>query len=611
MTTSRLIRSPLPLRTGERRSRAGGFRDRLGGLSSPRLVAAPLIASALHLAGCGDDLRPPPGDDAPQQSSLELLDPPGESIGLPFHGQVALRVLYRDPDGEPIADAPVAFAPVASASESTGGSTISDSIVLTGEDGVAEVQLVAGAEQVNFRVQASALDAAPGLFYVAVSEGGFTDLAAVPEHVGFRADLTRVEVRLYRIDELACADLDIDAPPDSVFPPRSFDAFGGVARYRNVTAGEGFALVAWGAAEPDGTPLAAGCVELGAAQVRPGRPLSLPLPVLDRAPALPDSLDLVSDFDATPLVQPGDVWAALDCPHGRAQLLIDCTLDAQAPDGALDCQVGGASALVADVEAMRGMPDAAGCRPSDRAGGGPSIDAILDQAIAAPWPVGDELAAFLAARRASVQAFRLTSRLESSAGGASVHHRLGELSVSSGAGLYAVDLVTSDRTVVRQVAPVAVDPAAGYLVIDAHAFTLDYGRFARAAFARLGLEPAGLDDRADQLGTALVQSVDAGGTSGCPGLSEIVCGAVGRPATCLSPSCQAARPALDDLLTAWWRALEGTGFDFTLSGAASLADADPDADLTIDALPSGTWTAALRLSSGATAELAGAFATAP
>ncbi|HEY8145636.1 MAG TPA: Ig-like domain-containing protein [Kofleriaceae bacterium] len=568
-----------------------------------------MLACALHLCGCGDDLRPPPGDDAPEQSSLEILDPPGESIGLAFHDQAALRVLYRDPDGDPIADAPVAFAPLASATESTGGSTISDSIVLTDGDGVAQVQLVAGAEQVNFRVQASALDAAPGLFYVAVSEGGFTDLAATPEHVGFRADLARVEVRLYRTDELRCADLDIGAPPESVFPPRSFDAFGEVARYRNVTAGEGFALVGWAATEPGGMPLAAGCIELGPAQVRPGRPLSLPLPVTDRAPALPASLDLASDVDATPLVQPGDVWAALDCPHGRAQLLLDCTLDAEAPDEALDCQVGGSNAVVDEVEAMRGRADAAGCRPSDGAGGGPSIDAILDEAIGGPWPVGDELAAFLAARRAPLQAFHLASRLESSGGGPSVHHTIGELSVSAGTEVYALDLVTSDRAVIRQVAAVAVDPIAGQLVIANHAFTLDYGRFARAAFAHLGLDPAGLGDRADELGTALLQSVDAGATSGCPGLSDIVCDAIGRPAACLAASCQTARPALDDLMTDWWRDLEGSGFDFTLTGAADLAD--DDADLTIDGLAAGSWAATLRLSSGAAADLAGVFATAP
>ena len=559
--------------------------------------------------GCGDDLRPPSDDEGPRQSSLDILDPPGESIGLPFHGQAALRVLYRDADGDPITDAPVAFAPVASATESTGGATISDSNVLTDGDGIAQVALLAGAEQVNFRVQASALDAAPALFYIAVSEGGFTDLTATPLHVGFRDDLAEVEVRLYRIEELDCAGLDVDAPPDSVFPPRSLEGFGGAARYKNVTAGEGFTVVSWATAEPDGRPLSAGCVELDGAQVQAARPLAFPLPVTDRAPALPAALDIASLFDATPLVQPGDVWAVLDCPSGRAQLLLDCALDAQAPDGDLDCQVHGSSALVADVEALRGPADSAGCRPADLPGGGATIDATLDAAIGAPWPAGDALVDFLAARRAPFEAFALTSRLEASSDGGEVHHRLGVLSVSNGIATHELDLVDSDRAVVRQVAPVAVDPVSGQLVVEAHQFTLDYGRFARAAFTALGLQPAGLAGRADDLGSALVQSVDDGGTTGCAGLSSIVCGAAGRAASCLSASCQSARPVLDDLMTDWWRAIEAGGFDFTLSGSAALGD--NDADLTIDALEGGSWTAALRLSSGADATCDGTFTTAP
>lgn len=599
--TTHQWRTPLPVARVPRYAR---------GLSSPRLVPLSALAAATSLyVGCGDDLRPPPDGEGPRQSSLEILDPPGESIGLPFHGQAALRVLYRDPDGVPIAEAPVAFAPLASATESTGGSTISDTIVLTDGDGIAEVALLAGAEQVNFRVQASALDAAPVLFYIAVSEGGFTDLTAIPEHVGVRDDLVQVEVRLYRTGELRCADLDVDAAPDSVFPPRSLEGFGGAARYRNVTAGEGFSVVAWGTAEPDGRPLAAGCVELDAAQVRPARPLAFPLPVTDRAPALPASLELTSAFDATPLVQPGDVWAVLDCPNGRAQLLLDCALDAQAPDGVLDCQVGGSSALLDDIEALRGPADPAGCRPADLPGGGATIDATLDAAIGAPWPVGDALVRFLAARRAPLQGFALTSRLEASEDGREVHHRLGALSVSDGIATHTLDLVASDRAVVRQVAPVTVDPVSGQLAVDAHQFTLDYGRFARAAFTALGLQPAGLGSRGDELGTALVQSVDDGGTTGCGGLSAIVCGAAGRAATCLSAACQTARPILDGLMTDWWRAIEAGGFDFTLSGAAAIAD--DDADLTIDALTAGSWTAALRLSSGADASCPGTFTTVP
>jgi hypothetical protein len=318
--------------------------------------------------------------------------------------------------------------------------------------------------------------------------------------------------------------------------------------------------------------------------------------VRDRAPVLPASIELESVFDATPLADAqSDPWPVLDCPLGRAQLLIDCALDVQAPDGAIDCVVGGTSALVADVEATRGMPDPAGCRPDETVGGTTSLDATLDAAIGAPWPTGADLAAFLAARRAPLTSFTLTSRLE---GG---DHRLDQLAT----GGYSIDLVNSDRAVIRQVAPLVIDAVSGQAVIGEHRFTVDYGRFARAAFSNLGLDPAGLADRADDLGAALYQSVASGAENGCQAFSEIVCSAIERVESCLAVSCSLARPELDGLLDSWWRALEASGFDFALSGAAAIAD--PDGDLAIDSLQGGTWAAEIALESGGGAGVSGSW----
>ncbi|HLU65208.1 MAG TPA: hypothetical protein VKZ63_02995 [Kofleriaceae bacterium] len=570
-------------------------------------------ACALLAAACGDDGQGPATPDAGALSSLAVLDPPGESIGLPFHGEATLRVLYLDPAGRAIPDAPVAFSLVTSASEATGGSTIAASEVFTDALGLAEVQLVAGAEQVNFRVQASAADAPPALFYIAVSEGGFADLAVEPQHLGFRdpQGLGRVEVRLYRAEELRCAELDADAPPASVFPPRATDGFAGAVEYRNVTAGDAFTLVGWASAAEGAPPVSAGCVELGAAQVRPGRALHLPLPVRDRAPRLPAAVDIESTFDATSLLA-GDLgagpWTALDCPLGRAQLLIDCALDAQAPDGELDCEVGGTSALVADVQAARGARDAAGCRPATLPGGGATADALLAAALGPPWPAGAALSELLAARRAPLTSFSLSSRLESPGGGAPVYHRLGHLSVSSAAGSFSMDLIDSARPVVRAVAPAAIDPATGAIAVGVHAFTLDYGRFARAAFVALGLAPAGLDDRAGELGRALYESASSGPLSGCAAFSAIVCGAAGRAAACLSDECGAAGPALDGLFDVWWQVLDPSGMDVTLSGAAAIAD--DDADLNVEKLgagEAGSWSAQLAREGAAAVPLTGSW----
>ena len=583
--------------------------------SAGRLACSALAAALLLDAGCGDDAAPP-APDGGALSTLQVLDPPGESIGLAFHGEATLRVLYLDPAGRPIPEAAVSFALVTSASETTGGSTITASSVLTDGAGVAQVQIVAGAEQVNFRVQASAAAAQPALFYVAVSEGGFTDLTVSPEHLGFRdpAGLGRVEVRLYRMEEVRCQALDLDDPPASVFPPRALDGFGGAVSYRNVTAGESFTLVAWASAEVGGVPVAGGCVELAEGQVRPGRPLRFPLAVEDRPPALPPRLEVQSAFDASGLAAAigeliADPWPVLACPRGRAQLLIDCALDAQATDGALDCQVGGSSAVVTAVQARRGAPDAAGCRPATRPGGGDSMDAVVEARLGGPWPAGAALTALLEARQAPLTGFTLSSRLESTAGGAPLHHRLGALSIQSGAGAFSIDLVDSARPVVRQVAPAVVDPVAGLLALGPHAFTLRYGEAARDAFVALGLTPAGLAARQGDLGTALYQSVQSGVDAGCAAFSPVVCEEAGLSPTCLGAACAAAAGGLDDLLEGWWRAMDRAELDLVLTGEAALVE--PDADLVLDALEQGSWSARIGLSGGQSGEVAGSWSAAP
>jgi hypothetical protein len=587
---------------------------------SARAVTAHVAVVAVLLAGaCGNNGSPPGGGSEP--SSLQVLVPPGESIGLPFHGVETLRVLYSDPAGQPVARASVSFQLVTSASEASGGSTVSATDITTNANGIAAVELVAGAERVNFRVQATADDAAPAVFYVAVSEEGFADLIAAPEHGGFRAadSFQSVELRLYRAGELACADLDIDAPPESVFPLRALEGFGETVTYRNVGAGEPYTLIGWGAMEPEGARLAAGCVELTAGHVRAGSAIRFPLQVIDRIPALPTELALDSSFDTTPLADAiaaagPDVWPALDCPLGRAQLLIDCALDAEVPDGALDCQVGGAGDLVDDVEALRGAPGGGGCRP---AGGpnGDSLDQLVEARLGPPWPEGAALAELLAARRAPLVSFRLSSRLEAGGSG-SLGHRLERLSISSGAEVAELDLVASDRPVVRQVAPAVMDPVGGRLALGRHSFTIDYGRFAEEAFGLLGLAPAGLEAEARTLGSALYQSVATETQTGCAAFSTVVCTELGRAGGCLTAACAVAANQLDLLLDAWWQLLDGPGYDLALSGTALLRDTD--ADLVLDGLGAGdgvedlgAWTGAIRLTDGESIELSGSFTGEP
>ena len=585
--------------------------ERRGALGLALALAMGAVLAPAGGLGCsGDDSSGGGPDGGMPLSTLRVLDPPGESIGLPYHGKVTLQVAYADPMGRPITGAQVSFAIVAGATESDGGATISGSSAETDAAGVASIDLVAGAAEVNFRVQASAPAATPALFYLAVSESGFTKLTASPAHIGFRAalELAHIEVKLYREDELRCADFDPDAPPTSVFPPRQLESFNDDAVYRNLTAGQGFTLVGWGSVASDSTPLAVGCVELDAAVVTAGRSIRLPLVLTDRPPALPATLALSALFDARPLsaatsLVGADPWRVLGCPLGRAQLLIDCALDAATPDGALDCAVGGDSALVEAAEAQRdpALPQS-GCRPASS-----SLDAAVSSALAGPWPAaGTALDALLAARAAPLTSFALTSTLEASPTGA-VHHQIERLSVTAGGQTYADDLIDSDRPIVRQQSPAAVDPLRGRVTLAPHGFTLRYGQFARDAFADLGLAPAGLDGRAGDLGSALYDSVHDGPSSGCPAFSQVVCGALGQAQTCLASPCGQARVALDTRMDAWWHSLDATGLDFTLAGTAAVVN--DDGDLVIERLDDGTFTAAVGLAgAGGAVQLAGTFA---
>lgn len=576
-----------------------------------RFALAMAVAASTSAAGCGDDGGSGGGPDGGMPlNTLRVVDPPGESIGLPYHGKVTLGVAYTDPMGRPITGATVSFAIVAGATESDGGATISASSAETDAGGIASIDLVAGAAEVNFRVQASAPAASPALFYLAVSESGFTNLTATPAHLGFRAaqSLSHIEVRLYRDDELRCADFDPDDPPASVFPPRPLESFDDAAVYKNLTAGQGFTLVGWASLADDSPRVAVGCVELDGAVVTAGRSIRVPLVLTDRAPALPATLELAALFDARPLATvttlPGaDPWRVLGCPLGRAQLLIDCALDAEAPDGALDCAVSGQSPLVDAAEARRDPADPqSGCRPT-----GSSLDAAVSSALGAPWPAGGApLDALLAARAAPMTSFALGSSLEATPTG-SVHDQLERLSVTAGGQTYAADLIDSDRPIVRQLSPAAVDPLRGRVTLAPHAFTLRYGRFARDAFANLGLLPAGLDGRAADLGSALYDSVHDGPSSGCPAFSQVVCGALGQAQTCLAGPCGDAEVALDGRLEAWWRALDASGLDFTLGGSAAVVD--DDGDLVIEELEGGSFTAGMGVAGGgATVQLTGTFA---
>lgn len=562
--------------------------------SSRRLLRPPaamshrhlLAALAVCLTACGGD-DAPVGPDAGAGGNfvLEVQNPPGESIGLPIAGTTTLRVRYLDASARPVAGAAVEFRLLTTGSESTGGSTLSADSATTDDLGIARVDLVAGAERVNFRVEARAPSAPSALFYVAVSEGGFTDVQVTPLHEGPRGaeQFASVQIRLYRSVDLRCRDAEVEALPASVFPPRSLPDFAGAVRFRNLSAGDSYAVVTWGASET-GAALAFGCVDLGAGQVRSGRQLGLEVITSDRGPRLPGPLALESVLDLAPPLAGlgGAAWDTLACPLGPAQLLVDCALDAEVDDGALDCVVEAASPLRDAVEAARTPAGADGCRPPGDA---------LDDAVAAALAPGHAPATWnqlAAARLELLTGFALRSELRPGTASTARHRLLGARA-AVGAAEHEVDLAATTRPIL--VAPAVPWEAAadGSFALGRHGFTLRAGALLAEAFAVLALAPANLAGDDGALGSALLGGLEDGGASGCDALDGLVCAAAERPDGCLA-ACAAVAPALDTELARWTDDLAEGGLDLFLSGAGTAFD--DDLDLAIDAL-AGAWDAEL------------------
>ena len=571
--------------------------------------------------GCGDD-SPSTADAGEGNARLVILDPPGDTVGIKYNDAITLRILYENREGQATAGVPIEFELVATSErEDTAGSTLSTNQAVTDSLGVARVDLVVGAQEATFRVAVDAPDAPTAFFHINISEGGFVRLFITPIHEGWRSveSIARVQVRLYRADALTCAAANIDELPMSLAPPRSLSEFGPAVSYLNVNAGQPHAVVAWSEVsdQDNATPAGIGCVDLGGSQL-PNGEISLDLVVADRDLVL-GPVEVTSRFDlaavAAALAQRGAErpWQSLACPAGPGQLLLDCALDAAAPDGDLDCVVNGSSAIADAIAAQRGAPDGSGCRPVTLPSNAPSLDrAITDAVIAGgSFPSGTGLDAMLATRSSLVTDMALSSQLTALSSTAGRHRLLAAIA-GADPQVHTVDLGATGRPVIEQ-RSVAMTVDGNQVGAGAHGFTLRYGSIAADAFTQLTLAPAGLDPQA--LGMALAGSVTDGssGQSGCSGLSAIACRSIGQAETCVAAACAQGAGALDVVMTRWSRSMDGPGLDFELQSGTGLAY-DSDGDLVVDALGAagdpetpGAWSAALILSDGTSIPITGAF----
>ncbi|MCE9579949.1 MAG: hypothetical protein K8W52_42925 [Deltaproteobacteria bacterium] len=573
-------------------------------IGATRALFSTAVATAIAgLCACGGGGQAG-SDGGVLPPTLEVLTPPGDSIGLAPGDTVTLRVRLSRGDGTPIADAPVSFG-LDGGADGTGGATLAAATAATDGGGVAQVDLTAGPVRVDFQVTADAPDAPRALFYVSVSADGFADLAVMPRYRGVRAmpEIQRIELRAYR-GLIDCATISGDAPPPSPMAPRSLAGFGGAVVWPGLPAGEPYTIAAWADHAVSGKAVAIGCAGVPGAQVPIGR-LELALGVDDRPLALPAAvvtshLDLSIAAGIESLAGIDRPWRTLACPSGAGQLALDWLIDAQSADGALDGTVAYPMGTAATLTARRGALGADGCRAAIQ-GGEPSLDAIAEAAIArGPFPGAVARAALEVQRRGLFGDVAIGSTLAPLAAG-SAHHHL----VAATIGGEDVALTTSARPVID--ADLAVAQIGTDLALGTHAFTGRLGAAIGDGFARGPLHDAGLMV-AGSLGAALVDAARDGNLTGCAALDHDVCAGAGLADGCVALACPATAAALDGALTAWWRQLDGDGLDLALAGHASAMDAN--GDLVLDAIGDGRWDVTLTLADGSSAATTGTWSSA-
>jgi hypothetical protein len=558
------------------------------------------------LGACGDDIGPAMEQGAPPR--LVIPNPPGDTIGLAPGESAALPVRLLSAGGAAIANAAISWKLLAG-DAGTGGATLEVTTSATDAGGASENHLTAGPVRVDFRVAVEAGDAPRATFYVNVSERGFTTIDVTPDHAGTRGDVGRIELRAFR-DGKPCAEIDPAQVVESTLAPRAVTAFGMPAEWAMFAAGEPYTIAAWAIHAQSGRAVGFGCAPITGDQVQPGD-LALRVAVADRALALgaaavATSLDLTPAAAAESAAGLDRPWRALACPAGAGQLALDWIVDAVAGDGALDGVTVNPTGAAGAIQAARGALGGDGCRAVTK-GGGPSLDAALDDAIArGPFPEASARIALASARAPLLGALPLASTL-TPAGGNHVRHQL----VSAKVGAVVVDLAASARPVIDAGAVWSYEPATAVLGLAAHGFTARLGSALGQGFAAGPLKTAGLDGEATMLGTAMFGSARnaAGTVTGCAEIDDVVCAAAGLASGCTSTACSAAASGLDPALTGWWRALDGAGIDLTLTGTAHASD--PDGDLVIDAVPGGLWTAQLATTGLGTIATTGTWVATP
>ncbi|MES1208098.1 MAG: Ig-like domain-containing protein [Pseudomonadota bacterium] len=539
------------------------------------MTAAALGLLGLACAGRGSGSAN--GDEA-----LGLSAIPGTiSLAPNQQGTVKFRL---DNGGVPVAGRTVSFAIT---DGDPAGATLAASSAVTDASGITTVGVRAGlATMFNVEAHVGA-SSAPVAVIVHAGDAGTVVVAPLFAPSSDAPQQTS-STRVLFYDGKTCAEIDPDNPPVPFRDPIPLAVGDSTVSIPAVSTGSTSAVFVE-ALGPGPTILAVGCVDVLGTTVQAGGTVEVAVPLVDAVPDPVGSFAVTSTLTFAPPLAAAAVLAARwsdlsDCPLDPAQLWLDCTVDAlvTGPNDPLDCvpatAPGGEGQLGDAIAARRGawLTDGTGaalaCRGARAAGGGGSLDAVVQGLFGSPTPPALlALPAIATDAAAILGSVRLASTLAvapaTQPGTFAVTHTL-QAALFGPGWTVSVVLAPLGLPVLQAVTSATIDN--GALDIGRHGFTLRLGSAARAAFGPLALAPRGFPADVTGFVGALFAQAQQSGASGCDALGATVCGAVGRPTGCLASACVAGLSALAARLDSAFAAADGPDLDLILTGTAPL-----------------------------------------
>ncbi len=376
--------------------------------------------------------------------------------------------------------------------------------------------------------------------------------------------------------------------------------------------------VASRASSADGTPLAAGCVEVPGSVLRADQVLSLSLDLRDLLPRIKGSYQLTTEVRLPtgkvgslswprPLADALTPWGDLsDCKWDPAQALLDCLVDALDVSDPLDCLVDKPSAKALSIQNERGVVSS-GCRTGLTQRGTTSLEKQLHSRM----ELQDKsllvsLAKVEADALTMLGDLKLLSTLELSTldsdGAAVARHELKAVALGKSASQVSFK---ADEIGLTSLAahPIKATVKSWQLSLAQHALSLSFGILARAALSDGILGPAKLPKKSAKLAGKLANlvqvSVSGKTLSGCSAIEELVCKAARLGAGCLGKACAEGLTAMAARLDHGFTQIDQhKAADLVLSGEVALTDNNKDlrADILGSSTAPGLWKMKLQLS---------------